>query len=209
MPLNTTGDPVMIAAGCVSTWVIHWIVPVCRSTEITFAPLCACLEFGMSPKITWFPSTAGLTRDTAPSTPSYSEILCDQISRPVSFLTAQRLPPQSGKKTASPSTVGVAETSPPVVNTHFGARPLTLAGLTECSAGWFQLLLRFCPAIRHWPDRDSSDLLCAPSATANKSTISAAFGNDASRFFLGICIVLPKLILVSVKVARTPSTAIW
>src|SRR5258707_4850826 len=145
----------------------------------------------MSPIITWFPSTAGLTRETAPSTPSYSEILCDQMSRPLSFSTAKRLPPQSGKYTAFPSTVGVAETSPPVVNTHFGARPLTLAGLMECSAGWLQLLLRFCPAIRHWPDRDSSDWLRALSATTNKSTTNAAFGNDASRFFLGICIVLP------------------
>src|SRR5258708_24296793 len=61
----------------------------------------------------------------------------------------------------------------------------------ECSAGWLQLLLRFCPAIRHWPDRDSSDWLRALSATTNKSTTNAAFGNDASRFFLGICIVLP------------------
>src|ERR1700719_1044691 len=193
MPSNTTGDPVMIAAGCVSTWVIHWIVPVCRSTEITFAPLCACLEFGMSPKITWFPSTAGLTRDTAPSTPSYSEILCDQMSWPLSLLTAKRLPPQSGKKNASPSTVGGAETSPPVLNTHFGLSPFTLAGLIECSAGWLQLLLRFCPAIRHWPDEDSLDWPCPLNADTNKRTvINAAFGNDTFRFFNGNCIALLK-----------------
>src|SRR5882762_434422 len=148
----------------------------------------------MSPIITWFPSTAGLTRETAPSTPSYSEILCDQMSRPLSFSTAKRLPPQSGKYTASPSTVGVADTSPPVVNTHFGLRPLTLAGLMECSVGWLQLLLRFCPAIRHWPDRDSSDWPCPLSAETNKRTvINAAFGNDRLRFFMGIRILLLEL----------------
>src|SRR6266852_5128639 len=116
------------------------------------------------------------------------------MSWPLSFFTAKRLPPQSGKYTASPSTVGVAETSPPVVNTHFGARPWTLAGLMECSAGWLQLLLRFCPAIRHWPDRDSSDWPCALNAETNKRTaINAAFGNDALRFFMGIRILLLEL----------------
>src|SRR4029077_17464875 len=116
------------------------------------------------------------------------------MSRPLSFATAKRLPPQSGKKTASPSTVGVAETSPPVVNTHFGARPFTLAGLMECSAGWLQVLLRFCPAIRHWPDRDSSDWLCALRAMTNKSTpINAALDSDASEFFVGIRIRLLEL----------------
>src|SRR5580693_6311742 len=94
----------------------------------------------------------------------------------------------------SPSTVGVAETSPPVVNTHLGVRPLTLAGLMECSAGWLQLLLRFCPAIRHWPDLDSSDWPCALSAETKKTTvINAAFGNDTLQFFMGIRILLLEL----------------
>jgi hypothetical protein len=71
---------------------------------------------------------------------------------------------------------------------------LTLAGLMECSAGWLQLLLRFCPAIRHWPDRDSSDWLCALRAMANESTpINAALESDASRFFMGILIRLLEL----------------
>src|SRR6266853_5133213 len=109
---------------------------------------------------------------------------------PLSFFTAKRLPPQSGKYTASPSTVGVAETSPPVVNTHFGFRPLTLVGLIECSAGWLQVLLRFWPAVRHWPDRASGDWLCAFSAETSKRTlVNAVMGNDTLRFFTDICIL--------------------
>src|SRR6267378_22129 len=116
------------------------------------------------------------------------------MSSPLFFFTANRFPPQSGKYTASPSTVGVAETSPPVVNTHFGVSPLTLSGLMECSAGWFQLLLRFCPAIRHWPGRDSSDWPCPLSAETNKRTvINAAFGNARLRLFIGIRILLLEL----------------
>src|ERR1700675_1497106 len=146
----------------------------------------------MSPIITSFPSTAGLTREIAPSTPSYSEILRDQISSPLFFFTADRFPPQSGKYTASPSTVGVAETSPPAVNTHFGVRPLTLAGLMECSAGWLQLLFRFCPAIRHWPGGAASDWPRALSPETNKSAaITAALLNDASHFFLHIFFLSP------------------
>src|SRR5882724_2644870 len=109
------------------------------------------------------------------------------MSSPLFFFTANRFPPQSGKYTASPSTVGVAETSPPVVNTHFGVRPLTLAGVMECSAGWLQVLFRFWPAIRHWPDRDKSDRLCALSADTNKRTLrNTALGNDTSRFLTDI-----------------------
>jgi hypothetical protein len=63
----------------------------------------------------------------------------------------------------------------------------------ECSAGWFQVLLKFCPAIRHWSDRDSGERLCALKATTNKMTlINAAFGSDTSRFFISIWIVLLK-----------------
>src|SRR6266404_131772 len=100
------------------------------------------------------------------------------MRRPLSFSTAKRLPSQSGKYTASPSTVGVAETSLPVVNTHFGLRPLTLSGLIACSAAWFQVLFKFCPAIRHWRNAESSVPLCLSVSTccadnlpANKSII--------------------------------------
>src|SRR6266481_5992340 len=113
------------------------------------------------------------------------------MRRPLSFSTAKRLPAQSGKYTASPSTVGVAETSPPVVNTHFGFSSLTLAGLMECSAGWLQVLFRFCPAIRHWPDRDRPDWLCALSPATNKRILTkAAFASNTSRFFMRISVVL-------------------
>src|SRR6267378_3435764 len=100
------------------------------------------------------------------------------MRRPLSFMTGKRFPAQSGKYTASPSTVGVAETSPPVVNTHVGFSSLTLAGLIECSAGWLQVLFRFCPAIRHWPDLDAGDWLCALSPATNKRIlIEAAFAS--------------------------------
>src|ERR1700693_2100809 len=116
------------------------------------------------------------------------------MRRPLSFLTAKRSPPQSGKKTASPSTVGVAETSPPVVNTHCSLSLSTLAGLMECSAGWLRVLPRFCPSILHWPDRDSLDWPCALSAQANEITLNnAAFGNNTLRFFMGIRILLLEL----------------
>jgi hypothetical protein len=62
----------------------------------------------------------------------------------------------------------------------------------ECSAGWLQLLFRFWPAIRHWPDRDKSDWLCALSAETNKRTlIKAVMGNDTLRFFMDISFLLP------------------
>src|SRR6266446_743796 len=116
------------------------------------------------------------------------------MSSPLFFFTANRFPPQSGKYTASPATVGVAETSPPVVNTHFGVRLLTLAGLIECSPVGFQVLFRFCPAIRHWPDRESLDGFCALSAGTNKRTlINAVTVNDTLRFFIDICIILLEL----------------
>src|ERR1700730_8926645 len=90
----------------------------------------------------------------------------------------------------SATTVGVAETSPFAVNTHFGLRPLRFAGLMECSAGWLPVLLRFCPAIRHWPDRDSDERRCALTATPNKRVlINAAVASNALRFFIGICVV--------------------
>src|SRR6266403_4193148 len=124
------------------------------------------------------------------------------MSWPLSFLTAKRLPAQSGKYTASPSTVGVAETSPPVVNTHFGIRSLTLAGLMECSAGWLQVLLRFCPAIRHWPDRNSCEWFCAGTAEADRTimvnTIVTIVGSDQFsrpklrklQTFIGFCLLI-------------------
>src|SRR6267154_612339 len=113
------------------------------------------------------------------------------MSWPLSFFTANRFPPQSGKYTASPSTVGVAETSPPVVNTHFGFSSLTLAGLMECSAGWLQVLFRFCPAIRHWPGLDSGDWLRALSPATNKRILTkTAFASNTSRFFMRISVVL-------------------
>src|SRR5258707_11708387 len=68
---------------------------------------------------------------------------------------------------------------------------LTLEGLIVCSAGWLQLLLRFCPAIRHSPGGASSDWPRAPSAENRKTpSINAAFDNDALRFLARICILL-------------------
>jgi hypothetical protein len=65
----------------------------------------------------------------------------------------------------------VAETSPPVVKTHFWVRPLTLVGLIECSSGWLRESLKFCPAIRHWPEWDRSDWLCELGGETNKMAL--------------------------------------
>src|SRR5580704_10503218 len=121
------------------------------------------------------------------------------MSWPLFFLTAKRLPPQSGKYTASPSTVGVAETSPPVVKTHFGFRLWTFVGLIECSAGWLQVLFRFCPAIRHWPDRDRSDWLCALSVETDKRTlINAVVGKNQLQVFVDMCTVLLEFVVCNI-----------
>src|SRR5580765_5439204 len=56
-----------------------------------------------------------------------------------------------------------------------------------CSAGWLQLLFRFCPAIRHCPGGASSDWPRALSPETNKSAAAnAAFDNDTLRFVLDI-----------------------
>ena len=92
----------------------------------------------------------------------------------------------------SPATVGGAETSPPVVNTHFGFRSLTLAGLILCSAGWLQVLLRFCRAMRHGLAGDSGEPLCARCPRTNKRTpINTDASNDRLRFSLNIRLVAP------------------
>src|ERR1035438_4680255 len=46
-------------------------------------------------------------------------------------------------------TVGVAETSPPVLKIHFGARELTLEGPILVSDGWFREFDRSFPAAGH------------------------------------------------------------
>src|ERR1700757_384790 len=133
------------------------------------------------------------------------------MSWPLSFLTAKRLPAQSGKYTASPSTVGVAETSPPVVNTHFVLRPLTLFGPIECSAGWLQVFARFCPAIGHWPDWDSGDWPCAlkPAANETKKRIltSAVFAGQKPLIFLTIFIVLLNFVQLRTSLLRASPVA--
>ena len=45
------------------------------------------------------------------------------------------MPPKSPKYTAPSTTAGVAETSPVVVATHFGASCATFAGAISCSNG--------------------------------------------------------------------------
>src|SRR6266852_9159699 len=61
----------------------------------------------------------------------------------------------------------------------------------ECSAGWLQVLFRFCPAIRHWPGLDSGDWLRALSPATNKRILTkAAFASNTSRFFMRISVVL-------------------
>jgi hypothetical protein len=76
------------------------------------------------------------------------------------------------------------------VNTHFGFSSWTLAGLIACSAGWLQVLFRFCPAIRHWSDRDSRDWLWALGPATKKGVlIKATFASNTLRFFMGMFMV--------------------
>src|SRR6266436_1819257 len=72
----------------------------------------------------------------------------------------------------------------------------------ECSLGWLQVLLRFCPAIRHWPDLDSCECFCAGSAEADRrimvNTIVTIVGSDQFsrpklcnlQAFIGFCLLI-------------------
>src|SRR5262249_35806256 len=55
-----------------------------------------------------------------------------------------------------PSTLGVADTSPWVVNAHFTAKVETLPALIDFSAFWNRLLLRSWPADGHNPSPESA-----------------------------------------------------
>jgi hypothetical protein len=114
---------------------------------------------------------AGLLREIEPATPSYSDILCDQINWPVCALTEYKLPAESGKRTASPKTVGVAETSPPLVKTHFTASECTFRGPINRSAGRLRELAASWPAMGHWSwirssgDPEANEHIVSPSRT--------------------------------------------
>ena len=85
------------------------------------------------PTITLSSVTAGVARALSKGTPLAAAMLACHFSAPVSLSTAYRLPAQSGKYTVSASTAGVAETSPPVVNTHLVVSVLTFDTLNVCS----------------------------------------------------------------------------
>src|ERR1044072_7328777 len=70
---------------------------------------------------------------------------------PVTLSTAERLPALSGKYTVSPSTAGVADTSPPVENSHFFCSPATLLTLIDFSPACHRVLRRSPPAEFHSP----------------------------------------------------------
>src|SRR5437868_107601 len=118
---------------------------------------------------------------------------------PSFFFTANRFPPQSGKYTASSATVGVADTSPPVVNTHFGESRFTFAGLIKCSAGWLQVLLRFWPAMRHWSDWDVCDEFCAFSDTPNRSRLTSVIIEKDNLPFVDIHISLSSVAVMYIS----------
>src|SRR6266704_5023453 len=71
------------------------------------------------------------------------------MALPVAASSLKRFPPQSGTYSAPPATAGVADTSPPVVKTHFALSPATFPALRVPSAAWFRVLERFWPAIVH------------------------------------------------------------
>src|SRR5690242_6284014 len=88
----------------------------------------------VSPIKSLFPAIVGELRENDPAIPVYSETFLLQTATPVLASMRNRFPPQSGTYTALPSTVGVAETSPPVVKIHFTANWFTLLGERMCSA---------------------------------------------------------------------------
>src|SRR6266849_5267828 len=83
---------------------------------------------------------------------------------PVRAFTAYSQPPQSGKYTVLPATVGVAETSLVllvvrlglVVKVHLGFKFETFAALSLSSFGWLWVSAMFCPAVRHCPAQKKS-----------------------------------------------------
>src|SRR4029077_12470632 len=85
------------------------------------------------------------------------------------------MPPKSPKYTAPPTTAGVAETSPAVVATHFGARRLTFAGPIVFFSGALRLLTASLPIIPQSgpPPTTASvvDALVSPASTVTASAI--------------------------------------
>ena len=56
-----------------------------------------------------------------------------------------------------------------------------LTASIHCRAGWLQVSFRFRPAIRHWPDRDASDWLCALGAET-KEVLGTSGASHAACF---------------------------
>ena len=96
--------------------------------------------------ITLLPAIAGVALALSPGTPLAAAMLDFHRCWPVHLSTAYRLPAQSGKYTVSPSTAGVADTSPPVVNSHFTSSSSTLLTLNVFSLAWNRVFCRLPPA---------------------------------------------------------------
>src|SRR4051812_2797615 len=98
-------------------------------------------------------------------------MLARQRCWPVTLSTAYRLPKRSGKYTVSPSTAGVADTSPPVVNSHFFWSVATLLGLNVVSPGCDRVFCRSPPAEFHWLELAAA--LDTPASRAPVTTSAA------------------------------------
>src|SRR5579884_1463832 len=83
---------------------------------------------------------------------------------------------------SSPATVGVAETSAPVVNTHFALSEATLLTPIVVSFGWLRLLFRFCPISGHCAAESPSSL-----HAAKPKAMSAA----VARKKIALCFIVP------------------
>jgi hypothetical protein len=92
---------------------------------------------------------------------------------PVARSTANRLPAESGKNSRLPSTVGVADTSPPVVNRQCSASVCAFPAPIDVSAAWKRLFCRFCPPVGQSAADAGPHSITASTTAANTAVIRA------------------------------------
>src|SRR5262245_8086734 len=122
------------------------------------------------------PLTAGVLRALSPGTPVAAAMLALHTCWPVARSTAKRLPAQSGKYTRSASRAGVADTSPPVVNSHFLVRVATFVTEILRSDSWARVFCRSPPAESHLVDGAA-----AATVTTSKPATAATSPTDHFR----------------------------
>src|SRR5258708_23433103 len=97
---------------------------------------------------------------------------------------AKIFPAQSGTKIVVGPTVGVAETSTPVVKNHLGPREPTFAAPRYDSAGWLRQFVAPCPATGHstiWAEVKVTKAKKRTKARENRSIRRITIANLSSR----------------------------